>query len=116
MVSCSVSITPYDAIIQFNEREYDFSSIVLTKKVEYNFIFSNTGKTPLIISNVKTSCGCAVPEWPREPIKPGEKGEIKVRYDAASPGFFHKTITVHYNGKDSPVQLSIKGQVEYPDI
>ena len=109
--SCTSPVTRNDAVIRFNGQEHDFGTIPLKEEVYYGFEFSNPGKTPLVISHVKTSCGCTIPEWPRKPVKPGAKGEIKVAYDAAFPGVFHKTITVYFNGKDSPVRLSIKGQV-----
>ena len=109
--SCTSPVTQNDAFIRFDLQEHDFGAIPLKEEVQYSFEFSNPGKTPLIISNVKTSCGCTVPEWPRKPVKPGAKEKIKVKYDAAFPGVFHKTITVYFNGKDSPVWLSIKGQV-----
>lgn len=111
LFSCSSPITQNDAIIRFNGQKYDFGTIPLKKEVQYGFEFSNPGKTPLVINNVKTSCGCTIPEWPRKPIKPGAKGEIKFAYDTTSPGVFHKTITVYFNGKSSPVELKIKGKV-----
>ncbi|MBW6536241.1 MAG: DUF1573 domain-containing protein [Mariniphaga sp.] len=116
MVACSSPVTRNDAVIRFKGQEYDFGTIPLKEEVYYGFEFSNPGKTPLVISNVKTSCGCTIPEWPRKPIMPGAKGEIKVAYDAASPGVFHKTITVYFNGKNSPVELKIKGKVEYTGL
>ncbi len=69
----------------------------------------------LIINDVKTSCGCTVPEWSKEPIRPGRKGQITIKYDADFPGVFHKTVEVFYNGVDSPYMLGIKGEVEYPE-
>ena len=113
--SCTSPVTRNDAVIRFKGQEYDFGTISLKEEVYYGFEFSNPGKTPLVISHVKTSCGCTIPEWPRKPVKPGAKGEIKVAYDAAFPGVFHKTITVYFNGKGSPVRLSIKGQVGLPE-
>jgi len=110
--SCSSSISNNNAVIQFTETENNFGKLTYKQKAEYNFEFTNPGKTPLIISNVKTSCGCAAADWTKEPVKPGH---ITVKYDAASPGVFQKTITVHFNGEDSPVKLHIKGQVEYPE-
>jgi hypothetical protein len=83
------------------------------KEAACTFEFSNTGKSALVISDVKTSCGCTVPEWPQKPILPGEKGLLKIRYDAAFPGVFHKTVEVIYNGTGSPVTLEIYGEVEY---
>ncbi|WP_394368018.1 DUF1573 domain-containing protein [Flavobacterium undicola] len=69
---------------------------------------------PLLIKDVNTSCGCTVPEWYKGIIKPNKNGEIKIVYDAKYPGRFNKTITVFYNGKDSPINLTIKGEVPYP--
>lgn len=115
LVTCSTPNTQNDGVIRFNWQEYDFGIIPLKEEMQYGFEFFNPGKTPRVINNVKTSCACTIPEWPRKPIMPGAKGEIKVAYDAASPRVFHKTITVYFNGKDSPVQLSIKGQVGLPE-
>ena len=94
---------------------HNFGNIPAKKEVTTIFIFENTGEHPLLISDVKTSCGCTVPEWPKEKIKSGNKGEIKVIYDAKYPGRFTKTISVFYNGKDSPKELIIKGEVAYPE-
>ncbi len=105
-----------EAVIQFDEYEHSFGTLSFKKETGYSFQFSNPGKVPLVINDVKTSCGCTVPEWPRKPVKPGSTGEIKIKYDAASPGAFSKEITVHYNGTGSPAVLRIKGQVEYPDL
>lgn len=116
IISCSTSITQNDAVIRFNKQDYDFGIIQLKNEVEYSFEFSNPGKTPLVINNVKTSCGCTAVEWTRRPVKPGNHGTITVRYDAATPGIFHKEITVYYNGPGSPVMLKINGKVEYPDL
>lgn len=113
--TCSSSIQRNDATISFIKQEHDFGSLVLKKQVGCTFEFSNPGKTVLLINNVKTSCGCTVPEWTKKPVKPGTKGKIKIKYDADFPGAFHKTITVYFNGDNSPIQLKIKGKVQYPD-
>ncbi len=113
--SCSSNISNNDALIQFAETENNFGKLTYKQEAEYIFEFTNPGKTPLVISNVETSCGCAAADWTKEPVKPGKSGQVTVKYDAAFPGVFYKTIKVHYNGEDSPVQLSIKGQVEYPE-
>ncbi len=115
LVACSARLTRNDANILFNEQEHNFGSLGYKKAMEYGFEFSNPGKTPLVISDVKTSCGCTVASWTKEPVKPGKSGTIKVRYDAAFPGVFQKEITVFYNGFGSPVILKIKGEVNYPD-
>ncbi|KQC02755.1 DUF1573 domain-containing protein [Pedobacter sp. Hv1] len=98
----------------FKQKEYDFGNIPAEKNVSAVFEFSNTGNNALIIKEVTTSCGCTVSEWPKVPIKPNESGEIKIVYDAKDPGRFNKTVTVIYNGKDSPLELTIRGEVPYP--
>lgn len=113
--ACTANIPRNDASIGFAYEKHDFGTIPLKKEATYSFGFTNPGETMLIINDVKTSCGCTVPEWSRKPIRPGEKGLIKINYDAAFPGVFHKTIEVFYNGTDSPDTLEIKGEVEYPD-
>ena len=113
--SCSSSIQRNDATISFIRQEHDFGSLKLKKQDSCTFEFSNSGKTALLINNVKTSCGCTVPEWTKKPVKPGTKGEIKIKYDADFPGTFYKTITVYFNGENSPVTLKIKGKVQYPN-
>ncbi len=76
------------------------------------FVFINTGKEPLIIEKCKGSCGCTVPEWPKEPIGPGESGVIKVNYDEKRVGPYTKSITITSNAKTSPKVIKIKGKVE----
>lgn len=115
LIACSSEVMRNDASIEFVEKQYDFGTIALKKDASYSFEFTNTGKTPLLISDVKTSCGCTVPKWSKKPILPGQTGLIKVNYDAAFPGVFHKTISVFYNGVNSPVELKIKGEVDYPE-
>lgn len=116
MFACSLSVsTNTDASISFTELTHDFGILTYKKEAECVFEFSNPGKTPLVIYEVKTSCGCTVPEWTRKPIKPNCKGAIKIKYDADFPGVFNKTISVYYNGKNSPNTLRIHGQVNYPE-
>lgn len=77
------------------------------------FEFTNTGDAPLIIKDVKSSCGCTVPSWPKEPIAPGKSGKIEVKYNM-SPGPIRKTITVQSNAVNHPdgvVALKLKGDV-----
>ena len=75
------------------------------------FQFTNTGKEPLIISKAKGSCGCTVPEWPKEPIMSGETGVIKVNYDEKRVGSFNKSITITSNAKNTTQILKIKGKI-----
>ncbi len=79
------------------------------------FKFTNTGKSPLIISGCKGSCGCTVPTCPTEPILPGGKGSIKVHYDINRVGPFTKTVTVTSNAKNPNETLKITGTVNDPD-
>lgn len=109
--ACSEPVIRNDAGIQFREQEHDFGILNHKEAVDHRFSFSNPGTTMLVISNVKTSCGCTVAEWTKTPVKPGKSGMIDIRYDAGSPGVFHKEIKVYYNGPDSPVVLKIKGEV-----
>ena len=112
--SCSQPVTQNDATIAFAQNEHDFGTLRQNQKAVYAFAFSNPGSSPIIIHNVETSCGCTVPDWPKEPIKPGKKGKILIKYDTSHPWAFSKSITVYYNGKNSPVRLKIKGEVGYP--
>lgn len=100
--------------MSFKNKVHDFEEILAGKSVSTLFEFSNTGESPLLIKEVTTSCGCTVPEWPKEVIQPNGKGTIKIVYDAKYPGRFNKTVTVVYNGKNSPLELTIKGEVPYP--
>ena len=113
--ACSPAVPRNDALVAFRKEKHDFGAIPYKKEAIYSFEFTNPGKTPLIISEVKTSCGCTIPEWTKAPIRPGGKGLIKIKYDAAFPGVFYKTISVFYNGVESPYALEIRGEVEYPE-
>ncbi|MDP3644658.1 MAG: DUF1573 domain-containing protein [Bacteroidota bacterium] len=113
--ACKGTVSQNDASISFSKDKYNFGTIPYKKEAVYSFEFTNPGKTILIINDVKTSCGCTVPEWSKEPIRPGRKGQITIKYDAAFPSVFHKTIEVIYNGSESPFSLEIKGEVEYPE-
>ncbi len=102
------------ATIRFKEAEntHDFGAIPQGTPVTYNFVFSNTGKAPLILSSVAPSCGCTTPEWPKEAIAPGKTGVIKVTYNAANLNGFDKVVTVSSNASDAQVVLHIKGDVK----
>ena len=93
------------------ELEYDFGSIEQGSPVSHDFEFTNNGEAPLLINNVKTSCGCTVPKYPKDPIMPGESETIKVTYNAAKVGSFNKKITVMSNADQSSYSLAIAGEV-----
>jgi len=115
LYGCAAPVARNDASVSFSNERHDFGKIAFMKEAVYSFEFTNPGKTMLMIYDVKTSCGCTVPEWPKEPIRPGRRGQITIKYDAAYPGAFHKTVEVIYNGLESPFSLEIKGEVEYPE-
>ena len=99
--------------IVFAEREHNYGTIQKGGDGNCEFVFTNEGNEPLILSNVKASCGCTTPSRTKEPIMPGKTGTIKVRYNTNNVGSFTKTITVTSNAIDSPrVTLKIKGKVE----
>lgn len=100
------------ADIKFEETVHDFSTFKEGTLASFEFIFTNTGKIPLILSNVQPSCGCTAPEWSKEPIAPGAKGKIKAIYNSyGRPGTFQKYITVKSNASSGNVDLTIKGTV-----
>lgn len=115
-LSCSTATIKNNATIAFENNEFDFGELKMNSNADCKFVFQNPGETPLLIQNVETTCGCAEPEWSSKPIKPGKIGEIKITYDTSHPGIFNKTITVFYNGKDSPQKLVIKGRIDYSII
>ncbi|MEO5570278.1 MAG: DUF1573 domain-containing protein [Bacteroidia bacterium] len=98
--------------ITFESDLHDFGTIEFSGNGVYNFKFTNTGKSPLIISNARGSCGCTVPKWSKEPIKKGESGEINVSYDTKRPGPFTKTVTITSNAKTANKVITIKGVVQ----
>ena len=84
-----------------------------TAMVSHEFVFTNVGKSPLIIHQANASCGCTVPEYTLEPIMPGEKGKISVTYNGKNrrPGVFRKSVTIHNNGRQSPIRMYIEGEM-----
>jgi hypothetical protein len=116
-LSCSQAPQPASvkqdaAVIEFRTAEHDFGTIQQGGDGTYDFVFKNTGKSPLILTNVRSSCGCTVPEWPRNPINKGEEAKIKVSYNTRITGSFSKSISVFSNAGEEPVVLIIKGKVE----
>lgn len=99
--------------IEFTEELHDFGEIQEGDVVEHTFAFKNTGDAPLIISSATASCGCTVPQWPKEPIAVGDEGEIKVRFDSKKkPGIQNKTITVTANTYPKINRVRIKADVK----
>lgn len=96
----------------YEKEVIDYGTIEYDADGNREFKFKNTGKEPLIIYSATGSCGCTVPIAPKEPIKPGETGIIKVHYDTKRVGSFEKTVTVASNGKTASKTLKIKGTVK----
>jgi hypothetical protein len=101
------------ATIKFDSLEHNFGTFNEEQgNVSYNFNFKNTGDAPLIVSYVRSSCGCTTPEWTREPVAPGGKGFIRVTYNPRNrPGNFTKTISISSNATNPMVVLKINGKV-----
>lgn len=110
-VTASANTKEAVAAFQWDEQTFDFGSIEKGKPVTHEFEFVNNGNAPLLITNVKPSCGCTTPEWTKEPIPAGGTGYIKATYNAANTGSFSKTITVNAN-VEGQVVLTIKGVVQ----
>jgi hypothetical protein len=100
------------AKIDFKKETHDYGNVKFGGNGECKFEFTNTGNAPLIISDAKGSCGCTVPTWPKEPIAPGAKGTITVKYDTKRPGPIAKSVTITSNATNEPTKtLRIKGNV-----
>ncbi|MBD1432119.1 MULTISPECIES: DUF1573 domain-containing protein [Sphingobacterium] len=107
-----MSMTTAIGEFKFENETHDFGTIPQNKPASYNFKFSNTGDAPIIINEVKPSCGCSVAEFTKTPVKPGEGGTVTVTYNAAATGPFTKQFTIKSNTKTPIKTLTIKGNVE----
>ena len=99
------------AKISFKNETVDYGKIVKGSDGVRVFEFTNTGDAELVITNVKSSCGCTVPKKPEEPIAPGASGSIEVKYDTNRVGPIRKTVTVYSNANEPIKALKIKGEV-----
>ena len=97
--------------IWFEEYMHDYGQIEQDSDGTYTFLFKNLGDEAIVINRVRSTCGCTVPEWPREPVEPGDSGRITVKYNTALTGTFLKSVTVSSTAANSPVKLQIKGKV-----
>jgi len=79
---------------------------------EVRFTMTNTGELPVLITNVKASCGCTKVKYPKQPVQPGESVSLKVTYNAAKKGKFYKTVSVYIQGELNPHKLKITGEVK----
>ena len=100
------------ADFKFETEEYNFGTVKQGEIVNHEFKFTNTGKEPLVITDARGSCGCTVPEWPKESIKKGQSANIKVTFSSAGKlGLQDKTVTINSNAKSGPKVLHLKGNV-----
>lgn len=101
---------------QFKEEMHDFGKIIEGEKATYSFEFTNTGKSDLLIANASASCGCTVPEYPKNPIHAGEKGIIQIAFNSeGKKGMQTKTVTLMANTQPNTKVLTIKAEVYSPE-
>ena len=113
MALVSVAMMAQDPVITFEKTEHDFGKINEGDgRVSVVFEFKNEGMAPLILSNVRASCGCTTPTWTKEPVEPGQTGSITVTYNPnGRPGRFQKTVTITSNATEPTKKVYIKGEV-----
>lgn len=100
------------AIASFEEVKHDFGEVKAGSIVSHTFKFSNTGKVPLIIKDATSTCGCTVPDFPEDPIEPGGKGEITVKFNTENKeGYQNKPITVFTNGYPAKYTLMVTAKI-----
>lgn len=99
-------------LMKFEEEVFDFGKIIQGEKVTHAFTFTNIGKKNLIISSANGSCGCTVPEWPKEPIKPGATDKVNVVFNSEGKrGIQEKTVTIVTNCEPATLVIRIKAEV-----
>ncbi len=113
MALVAVVMMAQQPVITFEKTDHDFGKInEADGKVTTIFTFKNEGMEPLVLSNVRASCGCTTPKWPRHPIEPGQTGEITVTYNPnGRPGRFTKTVTITSNATEATTRVTIRGEV-----
>jgi len=97
--------------IWFEEYLHDYGVMEKDGDGTWSFVFKNVGEKAFVINRVRSTCGCTVPEWSKEPIEPGASGEITVIYNTKTTGTFLKSVIVYSTAANSPVKLQIKGKV-----
>jgi hypothetical protein len=103
--AATADTTKGTAKITFEETVHNFGNVTQGEKVEYSFKFTNTGDKDLLITDATSSCGCTVPDWPKEPVRPGKSAYMKVVFNSAGKeGFTEKEITIKANTNPPVVQ------------
>ena len=113
MALTAVAMMAQNPVITFEKTEHDFGKInEADGRVSVVFSFKNEGMAPLVLSNVRASCGCTTPTWTKEPVEPGQSGSITVTYNPnGRPGRFQKTVTITSNASEPTKKVYIKGEV-----
>ena len=112
MAALAQEVKPADPTIVFDKVEHNYGDIEYGGDGMCTFTFTNKGTEPIMLTSVNASCGCTAPNWSREPIKPGETGEVKVKYNTNIVGAFNKSVTVSSTGQPAQYVLRIKGNVK----
>ncbi len=107
----SLFLLPGLAVDWPNDTHHDFGEVPYGKSIKYQFPFKNTGDEPLVIDNVRASCGCTLTDWPQDPIFPDSTGVITIDYDAKDKGYFYKKIKVYFQGIRKAEKLTIEGDI-----
>ena len=103
--------------IAFSETAYDFGDIYQGDRVTYTFEYENTGTAPLVLSDVKTTCGCTATNWDKEPLKPGETASITVNFNSRGKmGMQNKVVTILSNAVNSSARVKITANVLPPKV
>ncbi len=101
--------------IKFLESKYDFGEVTQGDKVQHDFLYTNIGSDPLVISDVRTTCGCTAPNWSREALAPGDTTQLKVVFNSVGKrGMQAKVITVYSNAINNPERVTLTGNVLMP--
>jgi hypothetical protein len=104
--------TPKGAVIEFDKEVHDFGQIVSGERISYAFRFTNTGTEPLLITGIRSGCGCTVGEYPKEPILPKKSGRVQVVFNSSGRrGFQAEIVRVFTNADEDVITLRIQGEV-----
>lgn len=112
----NVTAVANDAEITFETTKHDYGIIPFGGNGSYDYIFTNTGKIPLIITNCVKGCGCTAVSWTKEPIAPGQKGKITATYNTGNICYFNKGVDVYSNSKTPKINLRLVGTVAEPEM
>ena len=112
VVSENEAPDPNAPVMKFMESEFDFGDIKANAQVRHTFTFTNAGKSPLLIADATSSCGCTTPSWTKEPVAPGAQGTLQVQFDSRGKhGIISKQVAVRANTQPSVTTILIKGNV-----